>query len=174
MYIKSGDYHQVININTNLAEAINYGSDEWNAFTANQSLFCLCKNNKLQQIDPNPETICTIKTKRTNVYMCQMEECGYYSINWKQTIKHCKLNHGNTTSIEKLYNKYPERKKLLYFCETCKIKMISYSKHIKTQRHIKSKPYCFLYSLMPEMHFKQKKNLSLGRNTRVFYLSSTL
>lgn len=149
VYIKSGAYHQVININANVAEAINYGSSEWNAFTANHALFCLCAQNKLRNIDPNPEMVCVVKSRKVKIYICQMEDCGFYSSAWKYAIKHCKTNHTNTgtESIKKLYDEYPERKRVLRFCDTCKMHIHDYKKHEKSKRHKKSKSqrlYAFL------------------------------
>lgn len=114
VYVKSGAYHQVINLNTYLAEAINYGSTSWNSFTADQSHFCICSRNKMDIIYSNPEEYCVVRKAKVNNYVCEIDECAFSNTNWKMVLHHYKTNHDNcANAMKKLYEKYPERKKLL-------------------------------------------------------------
>lgn len=52
IYLKPNIYHQVINININLCEAVNVGSPLWNLSAINFSS-CFCSDSAIEPIQPN-------------------------------------------------------------------------------------------------------------------------
>ncbi|CAJ2002079.1 JmjC domain-containing protein (JMJD) [Cotesia congregata filamentous virus 1] len=109
IFLKPSIFHQVINVSPNVAEAINYGSLQWNDVA--QGIFaCACEESKYATIQPNQDILISRKISNRKVYVC--EHCPVKFLNFKIWGKHMYVEH----KVEKPF-----------ICDLCKKKFKTYS-----------------------------------------------
>ena len=70
-FIRKGTYHSVINMGRNIAEAINYGCNEWNS--GYKTLTCSCQEGKKADVEQDKTVVITFKASEKRLIQC---ECG--------------------------------------------------------------------------------------------------
>lgn len=115
IYLKCGLLHQVVNLNPNLAEAVNFGDAEWNIITAT-STFCGCKKRAITSLRQNPNAAMCVKQRKIVTYSCSVDKCCYRDSNVKIVLQHEQIVHGvrHTTGLyeerQELVSKLPSKK----------------------------------------------------------------
>ena len=90
-FIRRGTYHAVINLGTNVAEAINYGCDEWNS--GYEPLPCPCPENKKNDVVPDRTAITLFKEAKTTLKQCTIDGCCEIFVTTKKLDTHKKMIH---------------------------------------------------------------------------------
>lgn len=135
VYVKPGVFHQVLNLNANFAEAINFGSDLWNVMAKN-IVSCGCKYDKLTNVQYNIARIHSVKSRSFKVHDCPFENCDFYTVNLNNLTNHYKENHENITNKQILAMKGRKlRNKSEKFCRFCRINVSNYYSHVKSRKH---------------------------------------
>lgn len=152
IYLKPGVFHQVININTNFAEAINFGSLEWNCGNCMSST-CKCTGlSQLQHIHPNSQMVHKVVARHVKMYACIVDGCAFDTPRQNDWGKHLQNEHNIERPFEckKCDRKYLTLNHLtshncpkgdgskLSFCRVCNMKVSKLPKHYKTQRHVQN------------------------------------
>lgn len=149
VYVKPAVFHQVINIEANFAEAINFGSDDWNSGSEMSSTF-KCALSRVQPIQRNRQFV-----NVTESIVVRMHDCPDYLF---QTTRknalgeHMKKKHNNPTPFvcnhcKKAYsyscgltnhNCSATEKSNKFFCKLCNIKICNFPRHERPKRHEKN------------------------------------
>lgn len=93
VYVRPGVFHQVLNVNPNLAEAINFVSAEWNLANCANARGCQCELGKISAIPSNRKVIISTVTKHVKVHDCPFEGCTFDTTVKSHLVTHIKLKH---------------------------------------------------------------------------------
>lgn len=152
IYVERGVFHEVINVNTNFAEAINYASSKWNCGN-NMSSTCKCDGmSAIQHIRPNIQILHKIKTRKILLHVCTVEECGFNTPRWSEWGSHLQKVHNIAKPFicKKCDKKYSSSNHLAahnctengqtrkVFCQFCKVKVAKLPRHNLTEIHRKN------------------------------------
>ena len=129
VYVESMVYHQVINFGTNLAEAVNVGSNTWNA-AANQCIPCICPDNAITAIVRNSRSYEVTKSHNAKIYSCNINDCSA-TFSKKVNLKMHSIHHANSA-----------RNKLIsLICSATYKSKESLRKHV-LRKHTNTQPKC--------------------------------
>ena len=94
-FIRSGTYHTVVNMGRNTAEAVNVGSDLWNANY--DAPVCSCSDIKRKYVPKNRAIVYTVK-KTCVLHICSYERCNKSFKTMKLLKTHEKIVHHHDES----------------------------------------------------------------------------
>ena len=96
IYVCEGVFHQVINTDLNLVEAVNVGGLGWN-HAAHIFVACGCTGYSVEEISPNPVSYETLTEHSTRLYECPKQGCLHTSATATQARQHARVHaRGNS------------------------------------------------------------------------------
>lgn len=132
VYVKPGTFHQVLNVNPNLAEAINFGDAAWNLANPICARTCQCEFSKISVIPSNRRIITLTTIKRFVVYDCPSEGCRFDTTSKTRLERHVRKEHRDQRALIDPF----KRIKQDVYCKLCKSSYRNFTCHLKTSKHI--------------------------------------
>ena len=103
-YIRRGTYHAVINLGKNLAEAINYGCDEW--VSEYEPSVCDCKEGSKNNVEQDHRVAVIRKKLKKLLLVCNVDGCQNIFSSQRKLKMHINKVHKNN-------------KEQLFSCDNC-------------------------------------------------------
>ncbi|CAG9771481.1 unnamed protein product [Ceutorhynchus assimilis] len=108
IFIKSGIFHQVINIDNCFNEAVNFGTPNWNLH-ADLTHLCRCPQEKISNIAKNTKVLVATRTATIKIYDCPIDGCAAQFCLQKNLDQHMIQVHDHRFSCPVCHQKYRSR-----------------------------------------------------------------
>lgn len=151
-FIRSGTYHAVVNMGSNVAEAVNVGSNLWSANY--ESPICQCKENKRKEIQRDRTILYKSTMLKRRLHECAANGCNRLFKRKSDVAKHERVDHGfaePTFTCDKCSKVFAKKGNLIRHvkvhesqketCKKCHKEFRNIEKHYKDV-HSKQRPKC--------------------------------